>query len=508
MERSGESHDIIIAGGGTSGAALAGIIARDTDLKVLLLEAGPDYGQLSDGGWPEDLLDARSIPNTHDWGYSGIAHDTQIDPTTFDRARVIGGCSSHNGCVALGGHRRDYDHWAELGNTGWDWESIAPAFERAKERLAVRIPGQDELVPYQSAFLEAAVAAGLPLVADLNDPDDIAGVAPSPANIRDGMRWNTALAYLDPVRKKGNLNIIGNVLIDRVVIENGRAVAIEGIIDGQRHSYRARRIVLAAGAYGSPAILLRSGIGAGDELGKHGIETVQELAGVGRNLADHPAVRLRYRGGESLTSTMTEFKASSWLPDEQVLAKARSSRCTEAFDLHIYPTTSQDPDTGEWHFYLYVSSIIPRSSGTVTLRSPDPQASPLIDHGYLSDLDGEDRAVLADGLSIGRAIMQPLLDSGVLAEEISPGHEVITDAAVSDFINRTVGIYYHPACSCRMGPAGDPEAVVDPHGKVHGLEALYVCDASIFPLLMRANTNLPAAMIAEHLASIIADITG
>lgn len=502
------THDIIIAGGGTSGAALAGIIARDNDARVLLLEAGPDYGALSGGKWPDELLDARSIPTSHDWGYAGIAHDTHIDPTTFDRARVIGGCSSHNGCVALGGHRRDYDHWAELGNTGWDWQSVAPAFERAKRALSVRIPTGNELVPYQAAFIDAAVDAGIPRVADLNDPDNTTGVAASPVNIRDGVRWNTALAYLDPVRDRENLTIAGNVLIDRVVIENGRAVAIEGIVDGERHTYRARRIVLSAGAYGSPAILLRSGVGPAGEIERHGIALVHELPGVGRNLADHPAIRLRYRGSDRLNAIMDEFRNSTWLPDEQALAKVRSSRCTEAFDLHLFATSGQEPDSGEWSYDLFISAVIPRSSGSVTLQSANPQDSPVIDHGYLSDLDGEDQAVLLDGLRIARRIMQPLLDSGLLKRELSPGHEVQTDGDLVDFISRNVGIYYHPACSCRMGPAGDRDAVVDPGGKVHGLDGLYVCDASIFPILMRANTNLPAAMIAEHLASAIMDFEG
>jgi choline dehydrogenase len=497
-------YDILIAGAGTSGAALAGILARDTNLRVLLLEAGPDYGPHSSGRWPAELLDARTIPGTHDWGYSGPAHHSHTGATTFDRARVVGGCSAHNGCIALGGHRIDYDHWAALGNPGWDWTSVEPAFERAKQALQVRIPEQGELTPYQAAFIEAAAAAGIAEVSDLNDPDDTSGVAAAPVNILNGQRWNTALAYLDPVRDNDNLTILGNVLIDRVVVQNGSAVAVEGVIGGQRQTFAARRIVLAAGAYGSPAILLRSGIGPAGELERHAIAAVLDLPGVGRSLADHPAINIHYLGGQEMNERMASFQQDHWLPDEQALAKARSTICREAFDLHLYTTTSQDAETGEWHYYLYISSVIPRSHGGVTLKSADPDDTLVIDHGYLSDVGGEDRKVLLDGLRLARQIMQPLLDSGLLAEEISPGPDVDSDEACSAFIERTVGIYYHPACSCRMGPASDTTAVVDSSGKLHGVEGLYVCDASIFPTLMRANTNLPAAMIAEHMASGIA----
>jgi choline dehydrogenase len=498
-------YDILIAGAGTSGAALAGILARDTSLQVLLLEAGLDYGPLSSGHWPPELLDARSIPGTHDWDYSGPAHHSHTEATTFDRARVICGCSAHNGCIALGGHRIDYDHWAALGNEGWGWASVEPAFERAKRALQVRIPDKGELTPYQAAFVQAAASAGIDEVPDLNDPDDTSGVAAAPVNIRDGQRWNTALAYLDPVRENDNLTILGDVLVDRVIVEDGAAVAVEGVIDGQRQTFSARRIVLAAGAYGSPAILLRSGIGPVSELESHAIPTVLDLPGVGRNLADHPAITIHYRGGPELNEQMTSFQQANWLPDEQALAKARSTICREAFDLHLYTTTSQDAATGEWHYYLYISSVIPRSHGSVTLTSADPDDTLVIDHGYLSDDSGEDRKVLLDGLHLARRIMQPLLDSGLLAEELAPGPAVNTDEACAAFIERNVGIYYHPACSCRMGPAGDPTAVVDSSGKLHGIYGLYVCDASIFPTLMRANTNLPAAMIAEHLAACIAE---
>ena len=495
--------DLLIVGGGTSGAALAGIVARDTDLSVVLLEAGPDYGSFAGGDWPKDLLDARTFGGSHEWGYSGLAHPSHRDPTAFERARVLGGCSAHNGCVALLGHRRDYDHWAELGNEGWDWPSVAPAFVRAKQALRVRKPEDSDLTPYQAGFVAGAVASGIPLVDDLNDPDDTAGVSPSPANIYDGVRWNTAFAYLDPVRERPNLTIVGNALIDRVDVQAGRAVAVEAIVNGSRQRIAARRIVLAAGAYGSPAIMLRSGIGPADELKELGIDPVHPLVGVGRALADHPAVQLTFRSA-GLDRDMQAFQASNWLPDEQALSKTRSSICREAFDLHIYSVSGWDRQSSSWKYNVFISTVDPQSAGTVKLASPDPEAAPILDHGFLSDPEGHDAAVLADGVEIAREIIaaSPLADK--LGHDVRLGAGPLSRNDLANFVTRNVGIYWHPACSCHMGPSSDPEAVVDAGGKVHGLEGLYICDASIFPRIMRANTNLPAAMLAEHLAGALA----
>ena len=495
--------DVLVVGGGTSGAALAGIIARDTDLKVVLLEAGPDYGPFDAGAWPPDLLDARTFGGSHEWGYRGLAHPSHSESTAFERARVLGGCSAHNGCVALLGHRRDYDHWAELGNQGWDWPSVALAFERAKQALRVRQPDDAELTPYQAAFLAGATASGIPRVDDLNDPDDTAGVSPSPANIYQGTRWNTAFAYLDPVRQRANLTIVGKALVDRVEVQAGRAVAVEAIIDGTRRRIAARRIVLAAGAYGSPSILLRSGIGDAAELTPLGIAPVHQLPGVGRALADHAAVQLTYRS-EALDRQMHAFQASHWLPDEQVLSKTRSSLCKEAFDLHIYSVSGWDRPTNAWKYNVFVSVVDPQSSGTIKLASREPEDEPLLDHGFLSDPEGHDLAVLSDGVAIAREIIAASPLAGKLGDDPRLGAGTLPQTSIADFVRANVGIYWHPACSCRMGPASDSAAVVDAAGKVHGLDSLYVCDASIFPVIMRANTNLPAAMLAEHLAPSLA----
>ncbi len=499
-----QTWDVLVVGGGTSGAALAGLVARDPGRRVLLLEAGPDYGSLDDGRWPAELLDASTIPGTHDWGYSGMNHASQKEPHVYNRARVIGGCSSHNGCVALLGHRRDYDHWAELGNEGWAWDDVAPAFERAGAALRLRIPGEQELTPYQAAFVNGAVAAGISRVEDLNDPDSVEGVAASPVNIVNGTRWNTALAYLDPVREQGNLTIIGDALVDRVVFDEDRAVAVEAIVDGNVERYEAGRIVLAAGAYGSPTILLRSGVGPAADLESLGVGVVHDLPGVGANLTDHPVVHFRLQPTARLLAQMEVFGTVNWLPDEQALLKARSSQCREAFDLHLYAVSGRDGD-GERYYIIEVSCIIPRSSGQMTLSSSDADAPPLIDHGYLNDPEGHDRAVLLDGVALARRIAGNMRDAGLIENTLSPLDEITSSDDLRRWIEEGIGIYYHPACTCKMGPAGDPLAVIDPRGYVHGLQNLAVCDASIFPVIMRANTNLPAAMLAERMAGWIAE---
>ena len=206
----------------------------------------------------------------------------------YARARVIGGCSSHNGCAAIWGSRVDYDGWAALGNPGWSTDELRPLFEAGSERLRVRIPEPAEITPFQRASLDAAVDAGIPRVADLNNLDENLGMAPSPANIANGVRWNTAFAYLDAVRERSNLTIVGNATCDRLEIKSGRVSAI--VVAGRDGPVRveAGRVVVAAGTYGSPAILARSGIGDPRELRAAGITATHDLPGVGRNLHDHP----------------------------------------------------------------------------------------------------------------------------------------------------------------------------------------------------------------------------
>jgi choline dehydrogenase len=501
-----KQFDVVIAGGGTSGSALAGLLAGEKDLKVCLIEAGPDYGTLESGNWPTELLNAATIPDdSHAWGYSGMAHTSHAKSTSYDRAKVIGGCSSHNGCIALLGHYRDYDHWVNIGNPGWAFGSVRPSFMRAMDRLRVRQPAQEEITPYQSILLNGAVLSGIPHVDDLNHSGDTTGVAAAPVNIADGVRWNAALAYLNnDVRQSGNLTILDNSVVDRIVLNRGSATGVIVRRNGEEETVNGDRVVLSAGAYGSPGILERSGVGDPDFLEKYGVAMTHELRGVGASLTDHPAVRLVYRGSDELNQEMSALRKSGWCPDEQVLAKTTSSLCDDAYDLHLYSVSGFSEAEGTWEYEVYVSSVFPTSRGSVHISSVDPSDSPLIDHGFLTNEDGRDLAVLKDGVRQAREIMAPALETGMLVEETLPGGAVDSDERLTEFVQQNVGIYYHPASSCRMGTSVDRTAVVNSLGQVYGIENLWVCDTSIFPVLMRANTNLPAVMVAEHLAPVIA----
>jgi choline dehydrogenase len=492
--------DTIVIGGGTAGAAVAGILAQHSDQSVLLLEAGPDYGAFAAGRWPAELTNAGSIPTTHDWGYdSGAQYASRVIP--FERARVIGGCSSHNGCAAIWGSRLDYDGWADAGNPGWSTDDLLPIFRAASERLRVRIPEPQEITPYQRAALEAAAEAGIPRVADLNNLDENLGMAPSPANIAGGVRWNTAFAYLDPVRDRPNLTIVGNAICDRLEVASGRVRAAIAITRDGPLRIETGRVIVAAGTYGSPAILLRSGIGSPDELRTASIKPLLGLPGVGRNLHDHPRISLLFAGTRELEAMMAAFERDHWMPDEQTIAKVKSSRCADAFDLHIYPVGGRyaQSRTG-WVWTLEVACMTPRSRGSLRLKSADAAAPPIIDHRYLSDPEHEDLRVLSDGISIAREIASKPALSRLASKELSPGAAIATRAQVEGFINANCLHYYHPVGTCRMGPASDSSAVVDSRGKIHGLDNAYVADASIMPTIPRANTNIPALVIGERIA--------
>jgi choline dehydrogenase len=497
------SVDVLVLGGGTSGAVLAGRLAELTDASVLLLEAGPDYGPLSSGRWPAELLDASQLPLTHDWGYTS---ENQIAGRVihFDRARVIGGCSSHNGCQIAIGHRLDYDGWAARGNQGWAADDLRPYIAAAKQRLRVRTVAEEELTPFGCASLHAMLAAGLPRARDLTDLDDDTGVAPNPANVLGRVRWNAAFAYLDPVR--GNrLKVIGNALADRLLIRRDRVIGAVAVIGGRQVTIHAGLVAVCAGVYGSPAILLRSGIGDPVGLARAGIRLVHALPGVGQNLHDHPAIELSFAGTAELERRSQAFTAGAFHPEEQLIAKIRSSRCRAGFDLHIYTqggTRRQEP--GRWIWEFMAAVLTPKSRGTLRLRSSDPGAAPIIDHGFLTDLDGADVALLAEAYMCAREITRQPELAALLGPQTAPGDAFCSAGILEAGLRHSVVHAYHPVGTCMMGPHTDPLAVVDPSGRIHGLTGGYVVDAAIMPVVPRANTNLPAAVVAERVASLLA----
>lgn len=467
---------------------------------VLLLEAGLDYGSRTSGRWPSDLLDAASIPTSHDWAYT--AHTGASKRAVLvERARVIGGCSSHNGCTALSGGPSDWDAIAARAGTGWDAAAMAPLRDRVLRRFGVHVPGDEAVTPYHAAWIEASRRAGHAQIANLNTSEST-GIGVNPVNIRKGTRWNTAFGWLDPVRHLPHLTVAGDTLVDRLVVEGDRVAAVEAIREGARHRIECDRVVLTAGAYATPAILQRSGIGDTELLGRLGIPVVADMPGVGANLRDHASVLLRFAGTKRLVDAQTEFAAvSPFTPEEQTVLRARSSLAATdvPFDLHLYPFGGAEATSADgFGFVVGVACMTPRSRGTVRIASADPLASPEVDLGLLIDRDGHDRAVLSEGVEIAEAIVvgEPL--RVLIGERISErdiGRRIIRDGADAPF----TGHYYHPVGTCRMGSA-ERMAVCDEDGRIHGLANGYVADASLFPVIPKANTCLPVAMVAEAIA--------
>ena len=499
----------IVAGGGSAGACVAARLVEAGD-DVILLEAGPDYGPYGSSDWPIELLDPAELPVTsHSWNFIS-ASSTGFPDNQLERARVIGGCSSHNGCAIVWSHHLDYDAWFASGLTQWSTESLLPFLHKATDQLDVVIPDYDDVTPLHQLAIDSFPAAGYPAMPNLMAMDVSKGIFVNPVNIKHRVRWNTAFAYLDPLRDDFRLRIVANALVDRVIVRDGAAVGVEVVgPEGPVH-YEADRVVLSAGSYGTPLILQRSGIADPHLLSRFGIDTVHALPGVGNHLMDHPAVALNFAGTPELTERLEAWLAAGGLlREEGTTVLASSNRCPEAFDLHLYPVATRTAP-GSWDCHLSISVMASRSTGTIAISDRDPAAPPVIDHAYFSDSESYDLDALLDGVTLGRelAACEPL--ASFIGPEIDPTRNASSRDELARLLPTISKHNYHPTTSCRMGLADDPMAVVDQDGKIHGLSALYVIDASIFPNTTRANTNLPAIAIAEKLAASLStqDATG
>ncbi len=498
--------DVIVVGGGSAGCVLAARLSEDEDRSVLVLEAGRDYAA---GDLPRDLVDASEPTVGHDWGY--VAEPDNLGRCIpLPRARVIGGCSATNGCFALRGAPVDYDGWAALGNPGWSFSEILPFFCRLEADadfaddwhgvdgpIPIRRHPLEELNPIQRAFVAAAVTAGHPYVEDHNRPGAV-GVGPTPRNARDGVRMSTALTYLAGARDRDNLTIRGDAMVDRVELADGRATGVR-LVSGE--VVEGSQIVLAAGAYASPAMLARSGIGPARQLGELGIDVVADLCGVGENLVDHPIVAIDL-----------PTQAGSTGPRFQTITTLRSALSTPqaAPDLHLFAAgpfdVAKDVSPSGAVFGIVAGLLSPRSRGRVRLRSADASEPPLIDVGHLRHPDDLARIVEAT-IAARRISRNEPLSQLITGHELSPGPGIADDdfEGIAASVKARVSSYHHPVGTCRMGPDPDHGAVVDARGRVHGIDQLHVADASVMPIIPSANTNLATIMLAERIAAWLRD---
>jgi choline dehydrogenase len=359
------------------------------------------------------------------------------------------------------------------------------------ERLRICQPGLAELQPFQRAFLEAAVSAGIPHRDDLLDLDAGTGVAISPVNAVGRVRWNSAFAYLDPVRDRLNLTVCADALVERmeVIGRHGRGIALTAIIRGRRTRIVAGKVILCSGAYGTAEILLRSGVGPARDLRHLGIPVAADLPGVGANLHDHPTAVRSFAAAPALAR---ELDRADRVPDEQVVAKLSTGQDPSGapFDLHVFPWTEPDPGAaGGWRVVIPVALLRPASRGAVRLRSADPAVRAEVDHAFLTDPTDAER------LSAGLAALDPILARLPIGDELGepPCHPI------AEWLRRHHEHYWHPVGTCAMGAQ---HAVVDERGTVLGLDSVQIADASIFPDTPRATTAFPVVMVAEQMAEI------
>jgi choline dehydrogenase len=437
-----EHFDVVVAGGGTAGCVLAARLSEER--RVCLVEAGPDYGPYVDGRWPADILDRRWLAlSSHCWARTG-------DDRSELRARILGGCSAHNACVLARGAPSDYE-WGH----GWSYDVLAPYLDRGEREMRGRRVPPGELTPWHAAFVEAA-------------GDDVYDHA---FNSVDSVRWNAAFAYLDPIRDRPTLTILAEALVDRVLLDGGRAT---GVLTS-RGEVGADAVVLTAGAYGTPGILLRSGIGPDSGLP------------VGEGLTDHVGVGMGWEPTELLQRDAAAFETRGELTMAGPTVRGRSRSCPDdVCDLFMFPAIEPG-----YQISAAVFAMKPHSRGSVRLTSPDPEAPLAVDHGFLSD--PRDADVVAEGVARLRELAATEPVKRYAARELRPG----PDADVLEYVRAEARGFFHPTGTCALGPVADAE------GRVHGFTNLHVADASFLPEIPRANTNLTVAAVADRLAELL-----
>lgn len=525
------TYDHIVIGGGSAGCVVAARLSERADNRVLLLEAGgPDRSLLLHMPLAFPLLRETAL----DWGYATEPEphaDNRVVPTA--RGRVLGGSSSVNGMMYSRGHPRDYDQWQQMGATGWSYADVLPYFRKSESNWRGEGPvhggsGPLHVTPYTSdepvaaAIRATARGAGYRVLDDF-EAGDPEGFALPDSTIHRGRRASAAKAFLQPARRRPNLQVLSKARVLRIRIERGRAVGVVYQHAGQVHEARAaREIILSGGTYASPQILMLSGIGPADELRRHGIDVQLDLPGVGANLQEHPLVLMgfglkqplrltrRLRADRLALGLLRWFLTGHGLPSVPLgcIGYHKSHAGLERPDIEsIFMTTNMlarpwfpgwrkpEPDA------LTVMNAVlrPHSRGRVGLRSADPLDKPRIQLNLLQD--AEDLRLLRHATRWTRDFVRKAPLAAHVGAELFPGANADSDAALDAYFRQTVTIGQHPTSTCRMG--SDADAVVDPELRLRGIAGLRIADASVMPALIGGHTNAPAMMIGEKAADLI-----